>query len=249
MNELVAMLRGTVTFDPQTFAGLRDRRDAMKRGVLLLLAIFFIAGSPQFVVDLAKNLRPSTETEAAEFQQQFMQGLETWRQFMPQQDEFSQIFMEQFMQNFEAGMNMGLQIANLPTPLPRGVGRFLETLGGWLSKPFKHLGAWLAYSIWVLLFARLLGGQGGVDRFLGATALYAVPNLLGFLRPIPYVGGLLALAGMLWGWAVYIRGVQISQRFDLGKAILVTVLPVLLAIVVGIIILVLVILSATLAAA
>jgi hypothetical protein len=145
-------------------------------------------------------------------------------------DQFSQMFMDQFMQNFNAGINMAVQIDALPAPLPRVLARFFQSLGTWLSHPFNHLAAWLAYGIWVLLFAKLLGGVGGVDRFLGLTALYAIPNLLGFFSFVPFVGWLVALVGTIWGWAVYIRGVQVSQRFDLGKAILAAVLPLLILI-------------------
>jgi hypothetical protein len=205
----------------------------MKQGVLILLAIFLIAGSLQFVFNLVDNLRPFTAERAAEFQSDFMEGFEIWRQFLPQDDEFNQQFMDQFLQNFEMGLNMGVEIDAISTPLPRGIARFFQSLGTWVTNTFAHLGSWLAYAIWVLLFSKLLGGNGGVDRFLGLTALYAVPNLLGFFSPIPFVGGLIALVGTIWGWAVYVRAVQVSQRFDVGKAILATLLPILLLVLVS----------------
>jgi hypothetical protein len=90
------------------------------------------------------------------------------------------------------------------------------------------MGAWLAYAIWVLLFAKLMGGNGGVDRFLGLTALFAVPNLLGIFSPIPCVGPFIAFIGWLWGVAVYVKAVQVSQRLDTGKAILAAILPALI---------------------
>jgi hypothetical protein len=139
-----------------------------------------------------------------------------------------QEFMDQFLDNFESGFRIGVAIDSLETPLPRGLARWFESLGGWLSSALGQLGAFLAYAVWVLLFAKLLGGAGGVDRFLGLTALFALPHLLSIFSFIPCVGPLLALIGWLWGVAVYVKAVQVSQRFDAGKAILATVLPALI---------------------
>ena len=75
-----------------------------------------------------------------------------------------------------------------------------------------------------------MGGNGGVDRFLGLIALSAIPNLLSIFAPIPCVGPLVALVGWVWGIAVYVRGVQVSQRFTVGKAVAATLLPALIVI-------------------
>lgn len=239
MNETIALLRGALLLDQSTFERLRDSKNAMRTGVILLLVVFLVAGSLQFVVDLANNLRPFTASEAADVQQEMRQAMETWLQFMPQ-DEFSQQFIDQFLQNLNAGLNMAVDIENIATPLPRGVSRFFQTLGGWLSQPLARLAAFLAYGIWVLLFAKLLGGNGGVDRFFGVTALYSVPNLLGFFGPVPLIGSLLGFVGMVWGWVVYVKAVQVTQRFDMGKALLAAALPALILIVLALLLLMLV---------
>jgi hypothetical protein len=62
-----------------------------------------------------------------------------------------------------------------------------------------------------------MGGNGGVDRFLGLTALFAVPNLLGIFSFIPCAGPLIAFIGWAWGVAVYVKAVQVSQRLDTGQ--------------------------------
>ncbi len=238
-QNILPILRGAALLDEQTFIDIRDSKNAFRTGVTLLLLIFLVAGSLQFVVDLVDHLRPFTPEAAETFQNDFLGGFEQWQQFMPSQDPNFQIFMDQFRENFRIGVNIGVEIDQMPRPLGRGLGIFFETLGGWLSHPLGKLGGWLAYSIWVLLFARLLGGNGGVDRFLGVTALFAVPNLLSIFQPIPCIGSLLAVVGMVWGWVIYVKAVQVSQRFDLGKAILATLLPILLLLVlIGIILLI-----------
>jgi hypothetical protein len=55
-----------------------------------------------------------------------------------------------------------------------------------------------------------------------------VPNLLGIFSPIPCVGPFIAFIGWLWGVAVYVKAVQVSQRLDTGKAILAALLPALI---------------------
>ena len=97
-----------------------------------------------------------------------------------------------------------------------------------MTRTFAHLAAWLAYGIWVLLFAKLMGGNGGVDRFFGLTALYAIPNVLAIFGPIPCIGGLISLVGWIWGVLIYVKAVQVTQRLTVGKAILAAVLPALI---------------------
>lgn len=236
MNDIIPLFRGVLLLDLKTYEAFIDRKDAMKRGILILLACFLVAGSIVFVMDLLDNLRPFDETAAAQMQADFEQGINTFLQFSPQSDEFTQLFIDQFLENFRVGLQIAQDIDALPTRLPRPVGGFFEALGAWVTGAFAHLGAWLTYAIWVLLFARLLGGRSGIGRFLGLTALFAVPNLLGIFRPIPCAGFILTTIGVVWGWLVYLRAVQVSQDFSAGKAILATLLPaILLLAIIGIV--------------
>lgn len=233
MNELIANLVGIATLKEPVYVRLRDSKTAMRTGVLTLLTVFLIAGSSQFVMDMLQVAQGGAAQEAVELQEEFRQGLEQAFQFMPE-DATQEIVTEQILQNAEVGFAIMADIANLPTPLPRGIGGFFQALGRWLSNPLGHLAAWMSYAIWVLLFAKLLGGKGGVDRFLGVTAMYAVPGLLSFFSPIACLGGLLGLVAIVWGWIIYVKAVQVSQRFDLGKAVLASVLPFLIVFIIGI---------------
>ena len=228
MNQLLTMMRGVVLLDTGTYEHLRDRKDAMKRGVFVLLVSFLIAGSSVFLVSLVNNVRPFTIEQADQVKQQIEEGLQQAQQFMPQGDQFSQMFADQFLENFEAGLQIGAAVDSIKTPLPRGIAGFFESAGAWVTRSFAHLAAWLAYGIWVLLFAKLMGGNGGVDRFFGLTALYAVPNVLAIFGPIPCIGGLMSLVGWIWGVLIYVKAVQVTQRLTAGKAILAAVLPALI---------------------
>lgn len=240
MSALMTTLRDILLLRTPAYEQFRDRKDAMKRGVLILLVCFLVAGSAAFIVDFVNSVRPISMEDADQFRQEFQRNMELWQQFMPQDDQFRQQFMEQFFDNFESGFRIGVAIDSLDTPLPRGLARWFEALGAWLTSALGHLGGWLAYAIWVLLFAKLLGGSGGLDRFLGLTALFAVPNMLGVFSPIPCLGPFVAFVGWLWGVAIYVKAVQVSQRLDTGKAILAVILP---ALVLAVIVLILAFIS------
>jgi hypothetical protein len=143
-----------------------------------------------------------------------------------------------------AGTRMAMQIANaihqLPTRLPRPVGPLLASAGRWLSLPWQNalfplgsavLATWLGYGIWVMLAAKLLGGQGSLARFFGATALYALPHVLGIFARIPYLGGVLGFIGFAWGLVIYVRATAVSHELSIERALLSVLMPALIAVV------------------
>jgi hypothetical protein len=225
MNDLTGTIKGIILLDEKTYERLLAAENSMRLGIYFLMACFLIAAIPTFISATIDNVQPFTEERAAVFQEEFLQRFEMFTQFMPAESEEFQLFTEQFRENFAFGTSMAVAIETLPRPLPYAVGGFFRSLGGWLSSPFTHLASWMSYAIWVLLFAKISGGRGGVNRFLGLTALYAVPNLLSFLGFIPFLGAVFRLVGVIWGWVVYVKAVQVSQEFTSGKAILVAILP------------------------
>lgn len=230
MNSVLILMRDAALLREPAMEAFRDRKDAMKRGLAILLACFLIAGSLAGLINLVNHVRPFGPEQADQIRQEVLQGFE---QFQFQGiDPQAQVFLDQFTQNFESGLRMGVEIASVPAPLPKGVAGFFTALGGWLTTAFGRLTAFLAYGIWVLLFAKLLGGNGGVDRFFGLTALFAVPNLLSIFAPIPCVGPMIAFVGWIWGVVVYIKAVQVSQRFTTGRAIAAALLPAVILILV-----------------
>jgi hypothetical protein len=247
MNEYLQLFRGAMTLDIATFEKLRAMPNAMKRGIFVLLISFLIAGVASFVINLVGQVQPFTQERADQFTDSFLETFRMWEQFVPQDDQFQREFFDQFEENFRLGTQIGVEIDALPRPMPRAVGGFLSALGQWLSNPFSHLGLFLAYGIDVLLVAKLAGGRGQINQFFGLTALYAVPNILGVFSFIPIVGSAIALVGVIWGWIVYIRALQVSQDYTAGKAILVALLPLILLFLIGLILVIL--FSALIAAA
>ena len=112
--------------------------------------------------------------------------------------------------------------------MPKPINTFFEQVGKWVSQPFTAggfplaavaLATWLGYGIWVMLFAKLLGGRGTLAGFFGVTALYAVPHLLSFFAFIPILGGILGLIAYFWGLAIYIKGTASSHQMTPGTSV------------------------------
>ena len=140
-------------------------------------------------------------------------------------------------------MEIARKITALPARLPKGVSLFFETLGNWVQRPLAMLGGFLGYGIWVMLAAKLLGGKGRLQEFLGTAALSAVPYLLLILERLPCLGSILGIVAWIWGtiiwvvatavthgWAVPLtteEGVVERYEVNWGKAILAVILPAL----------------------
>ena len=223
MDSTFDFIRGVVTLDEQTYRDFLASENVMKRGFLIFLACFFIGTFPVFGQSLITNVRGFTPAAAEEFKDQFVT---IFKQFQPPgtEDEFTENFLDDYL----IGVDMGVELDAIPSPLPRPISAFFKALGGWISTTLGYIGPWLWYGALFLLFAKLAGGRGILNHFFGLTALLAVPNLLQIFSFVPYLGPIVMLVAIIWGIAVYIRAVQISQEFSGGKAVLITALPLLI---------------------
>jgi hypothetical protein len=249
MAEWIRTVRGALLFNAAFFEEFHSRRDIFLRGVLLVIVIALIATLPNFIVDLTNGLRshPATAVEMADASQQldnifqqmtpFMQGLSA--------AERAQV-LAQMRQGFLVSSEIAQRIGALPTALPQPIGRGLEALGNWLSRPFggsflplaaAALGTWLGYGIWVMLAGRMLGGRADLAGFFGTTSLYAVPHLLNVFGLVPVLGPLMGFVAFIWGLGIYIKATAVSQHFSIERALLAVVLPALVAIALAIVVL------------
>ncbi|MFN2137287.1 MAG: hypothetical protein ACK2UK_15110 [Candidatus Promineifilaceae bacterium] len=226
MESTLDLVRGVLTLDEDSYRDFLASNNVMRRGFLILLACYFLATIPvigQTWLNLTQQFTPDT---AAEVEQQ----IETmFDQFMPA-GEASAAEMAIFKENFSKGMQIAVDIVNLPAPLPRSLSAALQALGDWVSAALSGIGPWLSYGAFVLLFAKLAGGRGILNEFYGLTALVAVPAVLRIFSFVPFVGPLLAFIALVWGVVIYVRAVQISQELSPGKAFLVAFLPALIVI-------------------
>jgi len=241
MSDWIRIARGALTLDTETFTAFRARGAVFFRGFLLIVALALIVGLPTLVIDTVHGLRGDTATEIADATAGFEQGLAQAIPFMQgiPSDVREQI-LAQVRQSFQLGAQIGSEIAQLPTILPRPLSAVLEAVGKWLSTPFggagfplaaATLGAWLGYGIWVMLAARLLGGRAGLAEFFGVTSLFAVPHLLNIFDRAPFVGGVIGFIAFLWGAIIYVKATAVSQKLSIERAILAVLLPLLVAVV------------------
>ena len=242
MNALWQTLKGVLTLQTATFRSFAEDSDGLRRGVMWLAIVTLLAGSATFAVNLANELRPA-EVQIGDIQSEVEQVFDQVLQYLPpgsMPPEAERQLRTQFTANFQAGLRIGSDIADLPTILPSPVGAFLVALGNWGAQPFARLGAWLAYALWVMLAAKLLGGTGSLRCFLAATSLYSVPQILTILGPVPCLGGVMGVVAAVWGWIIYIKATAVAhgwvsavpmesgpalEQTDWGRAILAALLP------------------------
>jgi hypothetical protein len=221
-----------LTLKPEPYRDMAGE-PSLRRAVLIVLVVGLLLGLGKGLVALPNLTRdPVTEMEAA--LAGFREDLDSARTGMADQmtPEMAEIF-NMIDQGLEAFRPYLMRLATIPAPLPPFIGRFLGWLGGWLSQPFALLAKWLGISIWILLFARLLGGRGGLLPYLAASSLSVIPHLLAVFDFIPCVGALLTAAGSIWGLVIQYKAVQLTQNLSSGRAVAAVLLPYVLFVLIG----------------
>ena len=227
MRELLRLGWDALLFKDDAYVQHVARADVLKRGLALLVLVTLLAGVISLVVNVVGGLQPTDiEADLEEVEAGMQEFFENMRAFFPVPPDFERGFREGF-KAARPGIEIGARIADLPTPLPRPVGAVLTNLGAFLSLPFSRLAGWLGYGIWVMLVAKLLGGRATISQMLGTTALYAAPHVLDVFQPVPCLGGILGLVATVWGVAIYVKALAVSNEFGIGKAVLATLLPAL----------------------
>ncbi len=231
-----AVLLRTAVFD-----GLRSRPDAFLQGFIVIVVVALLAGLPAAVIDLARGAgeaQPLRETAEQESQvrQSIDRMLEGFNRLGLPVEGQAEIRLWAEL-GAAVGAQVGVEVMALPTPLPRPMGSILQALGGWVSRPLSDggglplaaaaLGTWLGYGVWVMLFAKLLGGQGTLHGFFGATALFAVPHILDIFARVPYLGPALGAVAFIWGVAIYVKATAVSHQISVAQALLAVAAPVL----------------------
>lgn len=222
------------------FEGLRSRPDAFLQGFIVIVVVALLAGLPGLVIELARGAEQAQVVrETAEQKNQVRQSLD---RLLASLNDLGvpvegQAEIRRWAEMGTAvGAQVGAEVAELPTPLPQPIGNLLQALGGWVSRSLGDgglplaaatLGTWLGYGVWVMLFARLLGGRGTLHGFFGATALFAVPHVLNIFDRVPYLGTALGVVAFFWGLAIYVKATAVSHELTFERALLAVLLPVL----------------------
>jgi len=222
MSGLVNTLFRTVILDNAAYEEWRERPNLFLRGIVLILVVSLVAGLVTFAVDLVNRLKPVDLDRIEEqidesFEQQFKWN-PAWQDMEPEAQEMMDKTMDVIVP-------MVADLAEIQAPLPHSVGGLFGGIGSWLSRALSAVGGWMFYGALVLIVANLLGGSARLPDFLGMVSLYVIPGLLGLLGPVPCLGSLLGLIGLVWGIVVYVKAVSVSTGLDSGKAVLAVFAP------------------------
>jgi hypothetical protein len=238
MKEWATDLLDAALFKTAAYERVAGRRDAFYLGFLTIVTIALISAIPAFIGDLVSAARPDAlNVNSAAVMADIQRRLDTFAPMLGTTPSETRQMLDQIEQGIELGMDSARQIAAIPTPLPSPIGAILQAIGSYVSRPFTDTGfplsrvalsTWLGYGIWVMLFAKLMGGRAGLVSFFGATALYAGPFILTLFSFLPILGPLLAIVAFVWGWLIYIKSTKVSHDFGYGKGIVAALLPLLI---------------------
>ena len=121
-------------------------------------------------------------------------------------------------------------VAGLEPRMPGVLAALLSALGLWLNWPLSWLANWIVYGTIVYAAARIMGARHMLPTFLAATSFIAVPLLLTGLTPIPLVGPLLAMAGLILAFVLYFRIAAYVTGLDAGRTVICMLIPVAVAV-------------------
>ena len=218
MKTLIRLAWDALFLSQEPYAEMRDSPNAVLRGLGIIV---LVAVAVALVGLVGTALEWATTPDMGDIQRVVLEGIQQMDWYRELEDNPE--FREQFKQQFDLGWRIfpNLFASNFAAAASRIV---LLPLGLVLT--------WALYGVVAYLFARLLGGQGGLGQTLGSTALAVAPQLLNLAMFFPYV----VIGGVVGTWVLLCRYVALKtcHRFRWGRALAATLLPyVALAVVVS----------------
>ena len=218
MKTLIRLAWEALFLREEPYAEIHEGPNPALRGLGL---IALIAVAVALVGLVGTTLEWATTPNMEDIQRTVLEGI----QKMPfyQEMQSNPEFREQFQWQFDLQQRIISQVAgaNITSAASR-----IILLPLWLAF------TWLLYGVVAHLFARLLGGQGGLGQTLGCTALAMAPQVLNLATFFPY----LIVGGVVGTWTLLCRYVALKtcHRLTWNRALAATLLPyVALAVVVS----------------
>lgn len=227
------LAKDALTLKPEPFQRLASPPASLRSAIAIVVVVGLLIGAVHALVGIPALVSPprfDADSFVSELTNQVQQSwynssLIRGEEPSPEVKEIQDTIISS-IESFTPSVK---KIAAVQTPLPAFLVRLLQWLGAWLSKPFALLASWLFISVWIMLFARLLGGQGNLLPYLSASALSTIPHLLHAFDFIPCLGTIIWLVAGVWGLIIQVKAVEITHGLSQGKSILAVVLPYLLA--------------------
>jgi hypothetical protein len=222
----ISLGKDALTLKPEPFRRLAAPPASLRTAVEIVI-VGLIIGAVHALVGIP-SLVSYTPFNADEFIGQIEESLTMSQMFGGAQTPEEQEVIAVIIDSIRSFVPTIEKLEQVQAPLPGFLVRLLEWLGAWLSVPFALLGSWLFISVWIMLFARMLGGQGNLLPYLSASALSTIPHLLHAFDFIPCAGMVIWLVAGLWGLVIQVKAVETTHGLSQGKSILAVFLPYLL---------------------
>ena len=118
-------------------------------------------------------------------------------------------------------------LAGLPQPLPGWLTAFISAFGEWINWPLRWLAVWIVYGALVMVCNNVLGATCRLQPFFAATGFAAAPLLLIGLSPIPCLGRVCSVIGVIWAFIVYSRANEEVTSLPRLRSLTAVTLPLL----------------------
>jgi hypothetical protein len=197
--------------DSDAYAELRDDDNPFIEGLFLLVIIGVLTALLALIGQVLAWASTPNLASIKEVVFQNLQGMPWWSQTAGSAPGFA----EEFRRWYDLGWQVFPALSGAPNPAGAAVNIVLWPLGLLVS--------WLIYGVLAHLFARMLGGRGGLGQTLGTTALAFTPMLLRGLEFIPF----LVIGSVAGTWQLLLRykAVRATHGLTWGRAFWATMLP------------------------
>lgn len=205
---------GAFLLQENTYSGMRDDAQRMKRALILVVVVGLLVGVTGACGRLGEwALSPNMDAMKAIVLRHLTQM--PWYGEMGRNPRAIEIFRQQY--------DLGWNIAKAFAPSP-------SALIGVITTPLSLLIVWFVYGVLAHVSARILGGKGGAGQTLACTALAVAPQLLNVVTVLPF-----AQAAGVSAWTLVCNFAAIRSAHGLNgwRALIATLLPLVLAILVG----------------
>jgi len=205
---------GAFLLQEDTYAGMRDDAQRIKRALVLVVAVGLLVGVTGACGRLGEwAVSPPMD----KLQSTVLSHLSQ----MPWFADMSR--SPQAMGTFKQQYELGWTIAKALAPSP-------SALVGIITTPTSLLILWFVYGLLAHLSARVLGGKGSTGQTLACTALAVAPQLLNVVTVLPFAQ---AAGVSTWTLVCNFSAIRSAHGLSGWRALVATVLPLVLAILVG----------------
>ena len=222
------LAKDALTLKPEPYQRLASPPASLRSAIAIVVVVGLIIGAVHALVGIP-GLVSAPQFNADEFIGQIEENPLMSQMFGGAQTPEEQEAMALITESIRSFAPTIERLSQVQTPLPGFLTRLLQWLGDWLSRPFTLLASWLFISVWIMLFARMLGGQGNLLPYLSVSALSTLPHLLHAFDFIPCLGTVIWLVAGVWGLVIQVKAVEITHGLSQEKSILAVALPYLLA--------------------